>query len=195
MHATGEVSRVVTPFGGRRALTISAAVLLTGVIRHDSRLRESGRDAVEASILASGIVTPLIKRAAGRSRPFTGEGAYAFDPGSDNYSFPSGHATNAFAVASVFAAHSKGWVVPTVAYTLATSVAVARVHDNVHYTSDVIAGAAIGTAIGRSIVARHRREASPQRADAVTWNIIPARGGVAIEVSVPLASFARLRRR
>jgi membrane-associated phospholipid phosphatase len=46
-------------------------------------------------------------------------------------SFPSGHATNAFAVASVAAGHADGWVVPAVAYSLASGVAVSRMNDNV----------------------------------------------------------------
>lgn len=182
-HATNEFARIVTPFGGRRALDISAAALLAGAIAHRTGLRATGRDAVEASILASGIVTPVLKRAAGRSRPIANEGAYAFDPFSNNESWPSGHATNAFAVASVFAAHAKGWIVPTIAYTLATGVAVSRMNDNVHYASDVIAGAAIGTAVGRSIVARHRLDAehAPPR---VSWMIMPMQHGVGIQINI-----------
>jgi membrane-associated phospholipid phosphatase len=181
-----DFSRIVTPFGGRRALNLSAAVLLTGVVTKNTSLRDTGRDALEASILAGGIATPLLKWTAGRSRPNTGEGAYASDPFSGNASFPSGHATNAFAVASVFAAHSDGWLVPTIAYTLATGVAVSRVHDNVHFASDVIAGAVIGTAVGRSIVARHRRSAAPQTTRRLDWSVRPIAGGVMVEASIPI---------
>jgi membrane-associated phospholipid phosphatase len=165
--ASQNIADFVTPFGGRRAQTISAAVLVAGVFRHDAGLRDTGRDALEASILAGGIVTPLIKHVVRRDRPV-----------GDDLSFPSGHATNAFAVASVFAAHSRGWVVPTIAYTLASSVAVARVHDDVHFASDVIAGAAIGTAMGRSIVARHARQSNAR----VTWDVFPAARGVVVHV-------------
>lgn len=183
------VADFFTPFGGRRAQYIAVGVLLTGVATHHPALRESGRDAIEASILAGGIVTPIIKRAVGRSRPIAGEGAFAFDPLSANQSFPSGHATNAFAIASVFAAHSKGWVVPTIAYTLASGVAVARVNDNVHFTSDVIAGAAIGTAIGRSIVARHRAEETRGAKPRVSWMIVPMERGIGVELWIPLRPF------
>jgi len=195
-HVSGEFSSVVTPFGARRALDISAATLLAELLAHNTGMRDTGRDAVEASILAAGIITPALKRAVGRSRPIAGQGAYAFDPFSGNASFPSGHATNAFAVASVFAAHSKGWVVPTIAYTLATGVAASRMNDHVHYTSDVIAGAAIGTAVGRSIVARHRRGAAPRdAASAVTWMIVPAGGGAMVEISIPFERIHALARR
>lgn len=176
-----DFSRIVTPFGGRRALVISGALLGSGLLLKNPELRDTGRDALEASFLAGGIVTPVLKRAVGRSRPFKNDGAYAFDPLSENQSFPSGHATNAFAVASVIAGHSRGWLVPTIAYTLATGVAVSRVHDDVHFASDVLAGAAIGTAIGRAVVAR-RRPAAKKRA--FTVDIMPLRSGVAVFVRV-----------
>jgi membrane-associated phospholipid phosphatase len=184
--ASDNIAKAITPLGGGRALQVSAAALLAGLATHNPELRETGRDAIEASILASGVVTPVIKRIAGRSRPNADQGAYDFHPFGGNESFPSGHATNAFAVASVFAAHAKGWVVPAVAYTLASGVAASRVNDNVHYTSDVIVGAAIGTAIGRSIVYRHRHEASsPAQAGRVLWSIAPAGRGVMVELRIP----------
>ena len=190
-HASDQFAKAFTPFGGGRALQLSGATLLLGLATHNPRLRDTGRDAIEASIFAAGFITPAIKRVAGRSRPLTNEGAFAFDPFSDNESFPSGHATNAFAVASVFAAHSDGWVVPAVAYTLATGVAASRVNDNVHFVSDVLAGAAIGTAIGRSIVARHQRAATKSTgAPGIAWTIVPARGGVAFEVWIPASTIA-----
>lgn len=180
---TEDISRIVTPFGGGRGLQLAAATLLTGLVLRKPELRDTGRDAVEASLLAAGIITPALKRIAGRTRP----------NGGDDASFPSGHATNAFAIASVFAAHSNGRLVPTIAYTLATAVAVARVHDNVHYTSDVFAGAVIGTAVGRSLVARHRRGATaPPRA---TWMVVPLHRGLGVEVSVAPETLVRFIRR
>lgn len=159
--ATDEFSEVITPFGGRRAVNIAAALALTGAVTRNERLRRTGTDAIEASFLAGFTVTPAIKSVVGRSRPVAGEGAYAFDPFSRNRSFPSGHATNAFAVASVIAAHSNGWIVPTIAWTVATGVAVSRVNDNVHFVSDVVAGSLIGAGIGRAVVRLHAR--SPER--------------------------------
>ena len=195
-HASDQFANAITPFGGGRALQLSGATLLIGLATHNLRLRDTGREAIEASILAAGLVTPAIKRVVGRSRPLANEGAFAFAPFSSNESFPSGHATNAFAVASVFAAHAHGWLVPAVAYTLATGVAASRMNDNVHFLSDVVTGAAIGTAIGRSIVARHQRAATKGGdAPGITWAIAPARGGVTFEVWIPTSrvvhAFAR----
>lgn len=180
---TDAVSDVVTPLGSYAGLAISAASLGGGLIFHDDGFRETGRDALEAVFLAAGVVTPLIKTVAGRTRPIQGGDGDEFHAFSKGQSFPSGHATEAFAVASVFATRSKGWVVPTLAYGLAGAVAFARVNDRAHFPSDVLAGAIIGTTIGRSIVHRHRGTERETE-----WEVVPvpARkgGGVGLRFSV-----------
>ncbi|HXH32635.1 MAG TPA: phosphatase PAP2 family protein [Bacteriovoracaceae bacterium] len=70
--------------------------------------------------------------------------------GGENDSFPSGHATSAFAFASVIGAvHGWTWGVPS--YLLASFIAYGRLNDNRHFTHDVLAGATIGTAYGLSL--------------------------------------------
>lgn len=165
---TDAVSRVVTPFGSYAAIAASLAPLGAGLLFRDGALRDTGRDAIEAELFAAGIVTPILKKAAGRLRPAQGSDGDEYRPLSSGQSFPSGHATEAFAVASVFAARSKGWVVPVVAYTLASGVAFARMNDRAHFASDVVAGAVIGTAIGHTIVRRH---AGGERV--ASWNLVP----------------------
>jgi membrane-associated phospholipid phosphatase len=180
---TDAASSAVTPFGSYAAVGVSFAALGGGWLFRDTQLRDTGRDAIEAELLAAGIVTPLLKIAAGRLRPSQGSDADEFRSLSGNQSFPSGHSTEAFAVASVFAARSDGWVVPTLSYTLASMVALARVNDRAHFASDVFAGAVIGTAIGRTVV--HRHVANPERS---SWDLVPIesrRGaGLAIRIGV-----------
>jgi membrane-associated phospholipid phosphatase len=117
-----------------------------------------GRDAIEASALA-GLIANVLKPAFGRQRPIDANDETVFKPASSNYSFPSGHSTEAFAVASVIATRSSGWLVPTLAYACATVVAFDRVNDHAHFSSDVLAGAAIGITVGRFIVHRHENAA------------------------------------
>jgi undecaprenyl-diphosphatase len=62
-------------------------------------------------------------------------------------SFPSGHASAAFAAASLLAPESR---VPAFWYALAAKVAYSRVHVRIHHASDVIGGAAIGLVVGRA---------------------------------------------
>lgn len=62
-------------------------------------------------------------------------------------SFPSGHATHAFAFASVVATEHE-WYWGLGAYSLATLVALSRVNDGAHRFNEVIAGATIGMSYG-----------------------------------------------
>ena len=155
---SSDFAKAVTPFGGRRAEYVSALMIIGGAASHDARMRDAGRDSLEAELWAGGVVTPLLKRAFGRARPIQDEGAHSFHPiSSTHQSFPSGHATNAFAAATAIAAHYDGWVVPTIAYSIASGVAVSRVHDRAHYPSDVVAGALIGRAVAKGVVALRKR--------------------------------------
>jgi membrane-associated phospholipid phosphatase len=101
-------------------------------------------DLIESAILSEAIVEG-IKYSVKRDRPKDADGHSA-----SGYSFPSGHATMTFAAATVMQQHlGWKWAVPT--YTLASYVAVSRLHDNRHYASDVAFGAGLGIIIGRSI--------------------------------------------
>lgn len=179
--STDVFSRVVTPFGSYVAVGLSAGALAGGLAFHNGALRDTGRDAVEAELIAAGLVTPLLKTVTGRWRPVQGSDADEFHALSGNQSFPSGHATEAFAVASVFAARSDGWVVPAISYALACGVAFARVNDRAHLASDVVGGAIIGTLIGRSVVSRHRPSPAPRL---ILIPITSARGGVGVSIDL-----------
>ncbi len=117
-------------------------------------LRRAGVEAAAASIVASGIVTPALKRLVGRSRPWASRGAFDFHALTGNESFPSGHTTQAFAAASVFAAEAHPLWAKALIYGVAGGVATARLYHDAHFLSDVAAGATIGTLVGRSVVAR-----------------------------------------
>jgi undecaprenyl-diphosphatase len=68
---------------------------------------------------------------------------------SDRFSFPSGHALNAFAIGSVIALAFPVAAVPVLA--IAASVAASRVVLGLHWLSDVLAGALVGLLIGTSV--------------------------------------------
>lgn len=142
---TDRYLRAVTHLGGGVGDDVAFAMIAGGYVVHDRRLMNTGIDAFESSTFASA-VTKAGKKLARRERP----------NGSDNQSFPSGHATSSFALPTAIAARygDKPFVAP-IAYTLATSVAVARVNDRVHFPSDVVAGALIGRAMAKSVVGRH----------------------------------------
>jgi membrane-associated phospholipid phosphatase len=76
-------------------------------------------------------------------------------PNGGNHSFPSGHAASAFAGAA-FVQMRYGWKLGLPAYAAAAFVAYSRVESKNHYTSDVVAGGAIG--IGANLVFTRRRK-------------------------------------
>ena len=97
-------------------------------------------------------------------RPSSNKGAHDFNPFSSNASFPSGHVTQAFAVASVIAEHYDSPFIKIGSYGVASMVGYARMERNAHWASDVLAGAIIGTVVGRTIVQfnkQQRYELSP----------------------------------
>jgi undecaprenyl-diphosphatase len=98
-----------------------------------------------SALLALG-VAHVIAEVWDRARPYDAHpgAAHLFVSPSGDPSFPSDHATAAFAIAvSIWLRHRRaGWL----ALALATIVSVARVAVGVHYPSDVIGGALIGTA-------------------------------------------------
>lgn len=153
-----DLTKVVEPFGAGYSWAVVGAYGIAGFVFHDPDSRNIAVDSVMASILASGIITPTLKFVIGRARPNQDEGSTSFHPfDTSDASFPSGHATQAFAVASVISASSDKVWVSIAAYTVAGLVGFARIYHNEHWTSDVTAGAIIGTVVGRGIVYFNRK--------------------------------------
>jgi hypothetical protein len=152
------VLKQVERFGAQYSPLVVGGFLAAGALSGDDNTLETGEDMVTASLIASGIVTPTIKLLFGRARPRANMGVNYFRPfSSANASFPSGHTTEAFALASVAAGHYDSPWVGYTAYGLAGMVGLARTYHDAHFASDVLAGAMIGTAVGRSVVEYNRQ--------------------------------------
>jgi len=133
---------------------IIAATLYTGGLALDlPGVRRAGRHVFQSALYA-GLVTMSVKGLVGRHRPFLGDGPYVFSgvSASDEYnSFPSGHATMAFSVASSLSADIDHPAATVVLYGLATITAWSRMYDDRHWGSDVVAGSILGTVVGYSV--------------------------------------------
>lgn len=153
--------------GDPGTVVLSVAMYGSGRLLHHSTLAEMGLRGAEA-LAISAVATGVIKGLAGRNRPYLDNGdpdSFVFGQGfghGGRTSFPSGHATAAFALASVVASeasfrwpHASRYVGPLV-YGAAASVALARVYSDKHWASDVVAGAGIGTLTGLAVVRYHR---------------------------------------
>lgn len=141
--------------GAEYSLVEIGAFEVWGVVGENQNARDTAMDAVSATVIASGVITPLLKYSIGRYRPIQTTTTFKFRPFSGHQSFPSGHATQAFAVAAVVAGHYTAWWQQSLLYGAAALVDFSRVQQNAHFTSDVVAGSAIGWAVGRAVVRRH----------------------------------------
>jgi membrane-associated phospholipid phosphatase len=124
--------------------------LATGKALHNKRLEETGVLGLQALVDAD-VVTNVVKVVARRERPGAGDHGGHFETGGS--SFPSGHSTQAWALATVVASEygDHKWV-PYVSYGYAALIDVSRVLSQEHFTSDVFVGSAIGFFIGRYVV-------------------------------------------
>jgi membrane-associated phospholipid phosphatase len=115
-----------------------------GRLSHEPKIAHVGMDLLRAQLLA-GAMTFGLKSLVRRERP----------DGSNNRSFPSGHAALTFATATALQRHV-GWDWSLPLFFIASYTAASRLHENVHYLSDVVFGASVGVIAGRTVT-RHGR--------------------------------------
>ncbi|HYL05163.1 MAG TPA: phosphatase PAP2 family protein [Thermoanaerobaculia bacterium] len=144
-------------FGNYGSFEVLGGFYLAGLLAHDKRAQETTLDGLFASGIAGGLISPFLKVVVGRNRPNANKGAYDFHPFSLKVSFPSGEATQAFAVASVISTHYPNPWVELLCYTTAAATSWGRVRQNGHWVSDSLAGALIGFHVGRTVVHINQR--------------------------------------
>lgn len=129
-----------------------------GLWGHNTKLQEAGLLSLEA-LADADITTSVLKVVARRERPLDGDHGGHFEKGGS--SFPSGHSTQAWALATVIASeYSDHKWVPYVSYGYAALVSTSRVLAQAHFTSDVFVGGAIGFFVGRYVVRTQRLHAA-----------------------------------
>ncbi|CAN5628191.1 hypothetical protein BH23GEM3_BH23GEM3_23720 [soil metagenome] len=150
-----------------------------------------------AGVAAAGAANAVLKIGVGRMRPNPENRTDRFRPFNldDGWqSFPSGHVVTAFALATAISDQAERPWVSGVSYGAAALVAWSRLHEDRHWTSDVVAGAVLGTAASRYTVGRLRRGADSEEGhpaeqlsragrmrDAASVSVTP----IGITVSIP----------
>lgn len=175
------ISRDISRGGSLYATSaIAGTFYLIGRTTKNARARETGLLGMEA-LIDSGIVTTALKTISQRPRPRIDDASGEFfDRGN---SFPSGHASSIWSVATVIAyEYGKGRpLVRFGAYGLATAVSLSRYTGSNHFLSDVLIGSAIGFGVGRYVYRTHH-DPSLNGGDGASKNV-SARSNL-----IPLAS-------
>lgn len=124
---------------------IPAGMLLVSFINHNKKLQKQSIE-VFGSLAIATATTQILKRIVNRPRPYESYSDIYPDIYESGKSFPSGHTTTAFSTAASLTLITKKWWVALPAFAWATSVGYSRMYLGQHYPSDVIMGAAVGTA-------------------------------------------------
>lgn len=170
--ATDDLADVIRPFGDLGAGAAGTlATYAAGEIVDQPRLERVGLNGFQALLIAKGLAQ-VVKHVSGRERPEAGGNPFDFEgPTADdeNHAFVSGHASAAFALATVVAEEYDNvpWV-PWAAYGVALGTGLSRINDDDHWASDVAAGAVLGYGIAKVVSAY-----SPFHEDREQFRIAP----------------------
>lgn len=176
---------------GLVAVPLLALGAVSAAAWHDDKLEQAKWDMllVAESAAVTQVLNQATKFAVGRERPFVhwlagdAKGTTA-QPSDNNLSFFSGHTSFTFALAtsawSVARLRGYSWATPILAVgaPLAAFVGYLRMGAGKHYLTDVLTGAAIGTACGVLVPALHEaRTGEPAAGRGLSWGLAPTDGG------------------
>jgi membrane-associated phospholipid phosphatase len=115
-----------------------------GLIKKDSAIKKQAIF-IGQTFLVNAFITTALKRTINRDRPF--ETYPEIDQASSTLgkSFPSGHTSLAFATATSLSLAYPKWYVIAPSFLWAGTVGYSRMHLGVHYPSDVLVGAIVGS--------------------------------------------------
>lgn len=156
-------ARVGNTFGtGQLVFPALVATFVAGSTLGSEGVRRASGHALVAAATA-GLAATALKFAIGRERPNSGLDSDHFDHFDfKDSSFPSGHSAIAFGVATSLSRDIKGHWDDVALYGAASLTGLARMNDNKHWLSDVVAGAAVGVFAGKWATRGNRKiSASP----------------------------------
>jgi membrane-associated phospholipid phosphatase len=164
----------------------AGVMYLTGLFTRSDNIRVTARMILQ-SLAYSGTLDLGLKVLFGRERPYVSGDPNqfkAFQTNEDRWSLPSGHTTVAFAVSTVLAERINTWWSRVLFYSIASMTAYARVHNNMHWASDVFFGGLLGFSSGWFVVnAQKEREPKfPQKSEKTGsgFRLSPAFNGVSL---------------
>lgn len=134
------ISQTITPF----VLVAPCALFTYSLLSRDS-IALIKSCVVTASIISESLLTTGLKYAVQRKRPFITYPGYIIKKDkAGSYSFPSGHTSAAFSLATSLSLNFPKWYIIAPSFLWASAVGYSRMELGVHYTSDVLVGAIVG---------------------------------------------------
>jgi len=141
-HAGASLARAWNNVGKATPVVLAGAAA-GAVAFGDSRMRNIGIISLE-SVLGAAAVSMATKQVVDRARPHDELGRWQRSPNRSDASFPSNHATVAFAAVTPFAQeYDAPWL-----YGVAAAGSLGRTAGRQHWVSDVVAGGMVGFAMG-----------------------------------------------
>ncbi len=137
---------------GGSAITIAGITVTSYIVAKqikDEKFLQTSEALIESEIITA-VMTEGIKVSVGRKRPNGDNNRFSS-------SFPSGHVSASFALATTFDS-MYGYKVGIPLYAFSSFVGLSRISDNKHFLSDVLFGAALGTAVGRGVAHIHKND-------------------------------------
>lgn len=135
---------VVTDLAYPIAFILPLLLLLIGVVKNNFFGKHQFIYLVSSLLLAFSF-TEALKYLVNRPRPYITYAIIQNITLAGSPSFPSGHTTISFTLATALFLLFRKWYIAVVAYLWALSVLYSRIGLGVHYPSDVIAGALLGS--------------------------------------------------
>jgi membrane-associated phospholipid phosphatase len=134
---------MITNLTGPVTYGVPALLLVLSMAKRD-RVNRRKAICIGTTVLLAAIVTNILKYSIDRPRPFVVFPFLEKLAGAGSPSFPSGHTSDAFALATSLSLAYPKWPVIISSYTWAILIGYSRMNLGVHYPTDVLAGAVVG---------------------------------------------------
>lgn len=149
---TDQVFRFVSNSEPYIIIAIPVSIMSMGLIKHNNDMIVNGGKISLTTILNLGVTT-IIKHSVKRKRPFREYPGMVFNNTGrtlNDYSFPSGHTSGSFTLATSLSLSYPKWYIIIPSFTWAGIVGYSRIQLGAHYPSDVLGGTILGS--GEAII-------------------------------------------